>query len=146
MATDRRKLIEAHYQNVSTGNVDGEDEVFAANVVTLDPSVGRLEGLAAFKTYVTGFRTAFPDAQFVVDSWIESDTALAAEGRFTGTNTGPLVGPKGEAPPTGKRMELPYVDVFQFESDRVVRHAIYYDQMAFLGQLGLLGAAGALGG
>jgi ketosteroid isomerase-like protein len=55
----------------------------------------------------------------------------------TATHTGPLVSPNGDIPPTGKPVTLDFVDVTQFAEGRIAREHIYFDQMAFLSQLGL---------
>ncbi len=50
---------------------------------------------------------------------------------FSGTHTGRLASPAGEIPPTGKRLELKFADVFVIRDGLVVEHHIYYDQVAF---------------
>ena len=41
-------------------------------------------------------------------------------------------------PPTGKRVELPFVIIVQFEGDKVAHEHIYWDQASLLVQVGLL--------
>jgi carboxymethylenebutenolidase len=41
--------------------------------------------------------------------------------------------------PTGKRVELPFVVIVQFEGDKVAHEHIYWDQASVLVQVGLLG-------
>ena len=41
-------------------------------------------------------------------------------------------------PPTGKRVELPFVVIVQFEGDKVAHEHIYWDQASVLVQVGLL--------
>lgn len=137
---DLRKIVEKHYQNVATHNSAGEDEIFSTNVVTVAPGAGRMDGLAAFKAFEEGFHRAFPDAHMVVNSALESGNTIALEGVFVGTHTGPLVSPAGEVPATYRKLELPYGDFFEIENGRIVSHHIYYDQVTFLTQLGLMPA------
>jgi carboxymethylenebutenolidase len=40
--------------------------------------------------------------------------------------------------PTGKRVELPFVVVLQFEGDKVAHEQVYWDQASVLIQVGLL--------
>jgi carboxymethylenebutenolidase len=42
-------------------------------------------------------------------------------------------------PPTGKRVELPFVVIVQFEGDKVAHEHLYWDQASVLVQVGLLG-------
>jgi ketosteroid isomerase-like protein len=63
----------------------------------------------------------------------------AEEGLLTGTSTGPLPMPDGaEIPATGAAIELPYVAMHVVREGRFVESRYYWDQMATLGQLGLL--------
>jgi carboxymethylenebutenolidase len=41
-------------------------------------------------------------------------------------------------PPTGKRVELPFVVIVQFEDDKVAHEHLYWDQASVLVQVGLL--------
>jgi predicted ester cyclase len=115
--------------------------VFAPDVVTIDPGAGRMEGLEAFRAYGEAFLRAFPDGRLKVGRIVaETAESIVVEGTFSGTHTGPLTGPDGEIPPTGRRLELHFVDVFDARDGRICEHHVYYDQMAMLGQLGLIPA------
>ena len=41
-------------------------------------------------------------------------------------------------PPTGKRVELPFVVIVQFEGDKLAHEHLYWDQASVLVQVGLL--------
>jgi carboxymethylenebutenolidase len=43
--------------------------------------------------------------------------------------------------PTGKRVELPFVVIVQFEGDKVAHEHLYWDQASVLVQVGILGRA-----
>ena len=138
-----RTLVEQHYRNLSTGNLDAEDDLFSPDVVTVDPAAGTIRGIDSFKAYVRAFHAAFPDERHTLSSVVESGSMVAAEGTFTGTHAGPLVGPAGQVPATGRTVQLAFADVFEVEQGRITRHRLYYDQVSFLGQLGLLTASAA---
>jgi steroid delta-isomerase-like uncharacterized protein len=141
---DLKSLVEKHYDNVATADMEAEREIFAPDVVTVDPGAGTIEGLEGFLAYERGFHDAFPDGHMEVKSWVEGQGCIAVQGVFTGTQTGAMVGPGGEIPPTNRRLELPFGDFFQVSGGRITRHEIYYDQVTFLSQLGLMPApAGA---
>ena len=70
---------------------------------------------------------------------------IAVEGTFRGTFTGPLPTPQGEAPPTGNRFALDFVDVFEVRSGQFSAQRVYYDQMALMSQLGLMPEGAAAG-
>jgi predicted ester cyclase len=133
-----RRIIEKHYENVATNMLDEEDAIFSRDVVTVEPGTGKIEGLAAFKAYEEAFHRAFPDGHMVMKSAVESGNTIATQGSFVGTHTGPLIGPAGEISPTYRKLDLPFGDFFQIENGNIVSHSIYYDQVAFLMQLGLM--------
>jgi hypothetical protein len=61
------------------------------------------------------------------------------EGYFIGANTGDLRMPGGESmPATGRQIQVRDCDVVVVEDGLIREHRFYYDQMEFLGQLGLL--------
>jgi predicted ester cyclase len=132
-------LVKQHYANMSQGELERDREVMSSDVVTVDPS-GRIEGLDAFLAHERVFATAFPDARAELIRAVESGDTVMTEGVFSGTHTGPLAGPAGEVPPTGKSLRLEFADVFVVRDGLIVEHHIYYDQVAFLTQLGLMPA------
>jgi len=70
---------------------------------------------------------------------VEDDELLGEEGALSGTNTGPIPMPAGtELPATGAPIDLPYCAMHVVRDDRIVESRYYWDQMAMLGQLGLL--------
>jgi predicted ester cyclase len=85
------------------------------------------------------FFVAMPDASFETIAAHESGNTAIDEGYFVGTNTGPLHAPTGETiPPTGKSIRVRSCDAITVENGQITSHRFYFDQMDFLGQLGLL--------
>ena len=110
----------------------------------LDPDVDvvapgvEFHGVDQVAGWIQVFLTAFPDLHHDVRSVLEVDGGCAAEVRFSGTHTGPLASPQGDIPPTGKPFSFDYVHVSSLEQGRIRSDHIYFDQLGFLGQLGLL--------
>jgi predicted ester cyclase len=94
---------------------------------------------AAIANYLRQFSDAFPDIQYEHIDKHEAGNVAVDEGYITGTHTAPLPMPSGESiPPTGKRIRVRDCDVATVEGGLVTSHNFYFDQMEFLGQLGLL--------
>jgi hypothetical protein len=53
---------------------------------------------------------AVPDARAIVERVFEVGDTVIVEGRFTGTNSGPLPGPDGDLAPSGRTVDLPFAD------------------------------------
>jgi ketosteroid isomerase-like protein len=132
-----RALVEKHYAQVGNKEWDRAGEVFTPDVETTEPGAGTMRGLAATVAYGQAFLTAFPDGRLHLDSSVESGDTIMVEGRFTGTHTGPMAGPGGTIPPSGRTLELQYCDVFKVRDGRIATHRIYYDRIDFMIQLGL---------
>lgn len=97
-----------------------------------------LKGPAAATAFSTGFMAAFTEDRHLVDLLVADGDVAVVEGRWLGTNSGPLVTPAGEAPATGKAVTLPFVMVVQAAGDRAASVRISFDQLGFMAQLGLL--------
>ena len=81
---------------------------------------------------------AFPDASIRVVSTVEAGDTIVTEGVYGGTHTGPLDSPQGTVPPTGRAIDLPFVDIFRVRDGKAVVHHLYFDQLTFMAQLGLM--------
>ena len=141
-----RELVERHYRNVNEQAFDREAEVLSPDLVTVEPSAGTIRGIEPFMGYLRTFTRAFPDGRLEPKVFVEEGNRVVVEGVYTGTQTGVLSGPGGDVPPSGRRLDLPYCDVFEAEAGRIVAHHVYYDQMLFARQMGLVpDPAGASG-
>jgi steroid delta-isomerase-like uncharacterized protein len=136
--TTLSQLVQRHVAQVNSDDYSDAAEIFSADLVTEPPGAGRLVGIDSFIGYARAFHRAFPDGRIHADRYVESGDLVVVEGRFTGTNTGPLESPAGTVPATGRSMVLPFADVFRVADGRITEHRIYYDPTSMLGQLGLL--------
>jgi ketosteroid isomerase-like protein len=112
-------LIDRHYAQINRKNFSDAGELFSPDVVTEVPDAPRLTGIEPFVAYGRSFLRAFPDGRIHGERYLESADRIVVEGRFTGTNTGPLQTPAGELPPTGRAMVLPFADVFRVADGKI---------------------------
>ena len=96
-----------------------------------------LRGRDAVRAYVEPLHRALPDARHDYDLTVIGDTAFV-EGTWGGTHTGPLVTPDGEIPPTGKEVRFSFLGVVRVRGGLIYSLHVYFDQLAFLTQLGLV--------
>ncbi len=86
---------------------------------------------------------AFPDGKITNAQYTDAGDTLIAQFTAEGTNNGPF----GAFPPTGRRMSLPFCEIWQFDaSGRMILGGIYYDQFTLLTQLGHAKQAAAAAG
>ena len=65
-----------------------------------------------------------------------ADDAVFGEGLITGTHEGEWAG----ISPTGRRVEIPIVGIFEFDGDRLLCEKVYLDMATVLTQMGVLPA------
>ena len=106
---------------------------FAEGGTYSDPIAAGLSG-PALAANASRLFAAFPDLSFEILSAAQTgDHSVAAQWMMRGTNTGPLAG----SPPTGKAVALPGADFITVDGDKIRAVQGYFDQKAYLEQLGL---------
>ncbi len=115
------------------------DECYSEDAVAITPDQGELSGRESITEYFRQFLDSFTDTRFEHVAKHESGDVAIDEGYFIGIDTGALVGPGGQSvPATGKQIRVREYDVVTVEDGLIREHRFYFDQMEFLGQLGLL--------
>lgn len=114
-------------------------ELYAEDAVAYTPDEGEIRGRDNIVEYWRQMTEAVPEARFdSLHSYEVGDTAID-EGTFSGRNTGPLALPTGDSlPATGKEVRIRGVDLATVKDGRITEYRLYFDEMEFLGQLGLL--------
>lgn len=96
----------------------------------------RVQGVEQVIAVSQGWTQAFPDAKGTVGTAVASGDTVVLEITWEGTQTGPLQGPGGTIPPSGKRAIVPAVQVLQLEGGKIKEMRHYFDLMGMLQQLG----------
>lgn len=97
-------------------------------------SVAGREAVAALQQALW---TAFPDARIDLVRRVASAETVMSEEVLSGTQTGPLITPSGTLPASGRALRMPFVTVQQVRDGKIAAERIYFDQLDFLGQLGM---------
>lgn len=113
------------------------EALLTADCEFVTPS-GAMHGPAAMTAYSEAFLGAFPGARHQADRIACEGDVAVVEGVWVGTHEGTLVTPDGEVPATGRTIRLPFVMILVASGDLVASLHVYFDQLSFLGQLGLL--------
>ncbi|MGH8917731.1 MAG: ester cyclase [Actinomycetes bacterium] len=99
---------------------------------------GIAQGPAAVTAYSQPFARAFSVSRHNVDLIVATDDVVVVEGVWVGTHDGPLTTPDGDIPATGRPVSLPFTAIFQVSDDLAGSVHIYFDQLSFMAQLGLI--------
>src|SRR5262245_33337802 len=105
-------LIKRHYYNVSEDNIQRDRDIISDDIIHISATAGTVRGIEDFLAFVTAFKQAFPDLRWEIRQFVECSDTVVAEGIFIGTNTGTMVGPRGPILATGRRVELPFCDIW----------------------------------
>ena len=125
---------------ITTADSAAIAEGYAEDAVAVTPDGGELHGRDDITAYWRQMNQAVPDGTYEsVHAYEVGDTAID-EGVFHGHNTGPIQLATGETlPATQKEIRIRGVDFAKVDDEgRIVDYRLYFDEMEFLGQLGLL--------
>jgi steroid delta-isomerase-like uncharacterized protein len=128
-------------------DADAFAQCYGDDAEIVGPGGMLLRGQEGARQFFAGWMEAVPDNEVTIQTEYWTDSAVFQEAVFSGTHTGNLVSPDGQViPPTGRRVSAPFADIFVVERDRIQSDHIYFDQVEFLTQLGLMPTATASGG
>lgn len=131
------RLIDEGSTFYNQGDAAGYCSLYSQDVVLTTPE-GRFEGRAAVLPYLESQFAMFPGVQVAVERRNEQDDLYIGEFRVSGRNTGPIPLPDGgEAPATGKTLEVYGEEIAEVRDGKIVRHDMLWDRSSLVEQLGL---------
>jgi steroid delta-isomerase-like uncharacterized protein len=101
-------------------------------------SARRMQGAGEILGLWQSWKTAMPDLQGSVTNAVASGNSVALEVTWHGTHTGPLVGPAGTIPASGKAQTTYASWVLTFADSKLTESRLYFDMLSFLQQIGVL--------
>lgn len=135
---EAREVMDRFTEALTGTDLKAAMECFAEDAVAVTPD-GEVRGRESIGEYWRQMTDALPDSTYESTYTHESGDTAIDEGYFAGRNTGPLVLPSGESlEPTQKEVRVRGCDVATVENGKIVSYRLYFDQLDFLGQLGLL--------
>ena len=96
----------------------------------------RVQGADEVVQALQGWKQAMPDAKGTITSALASGNTATLEITWEGTQTGPLVGPGGTIPASGKRQVTRAAFIATIQGDQIKESHHYFDMMALLQQIG----------
>jgi steroid delta-isomerase-like uncharacterized protein len=136
--SDNKAVMLRLYEEVFTqGNIDLMDEIVADDFVEheeLPPGIP--QGKEAPRALMTMMRGAFPDFHAAVEEMLQDGNKVITRARFSGTHEGEFMG----IPPTGKRFDIPVIDIVEFRDGKAIAHWGVMDMAGMMAQLGVSGS------
>ena len=134
MSTDENKAnVRRGFEAVNQKKLAVFDELLNPDVVVHNAST-TVQGLEAYKQFLSMYITAFPDLQFTIEDIIaEGDTVVV---RYTtrGTHQGNFMG----IPPTGKQVSGTGMFIDRIVNGKGVEQWFHTDDLGLLQQLGVI--------
>lgn len=109
------------------------DSNFTKNVV-MHVSPADIVGIDSAKAYYSNYVTGFSNVKFTIKDVFGMDNKLVKHWNFKGTHTGVFFGIK----PTGKEVDIDGVTLVRMEKGKIAEERDFFDNLAFMQQLGLI--------
>jgi steroid delta-isomerase-like uncharacterized protein len=98
-------------------------------------AVGVLRGHDELRDYLRSMFAGMPDARTTITRLVAGESSCAVEFRIEATLEGaPFMGIE----PSGKRVEIRGMDLFELEDGKLVSNTSYFDSMSIARQIGML--------
>jgi len=135
---DLKKVADKVVKAYTSGDPVAIANLYAEDAVVIVPGEV-IRGREAIQEHMEGGLRAFPDWKIEFLTILPSGNHIAFEMLMRGTNTGPMMTPEGEIPPTGKKVEFKAVWIGRISPDGLIEEdRTYYDTSDLMRQLGLL--------
>jgi steroid delta-isomerase-like uncharacterized protein len=133
-----KEAANRHVQAFNQKNLEEFVSNESPDVEFVIPGGITLRGRDQVSEYMQIFWSAFPDMNVSENYQVISGDTAVTESTYRGTHTGTLRTPNGDIPATGKRVQGRQVTVQRVKDGQVWSEHLYFDQMEFLGALGLI--------
>ena len=141
-----REFAERYIEAWNSHDAEQIVPLVTGDIVWLDPALPEpARGVAEVKEFMRTSWAAFPDLRFTPGPMCldPHEDSMTWAWRMEGTHSGPLE-PPGFAP-TGRRIDIDGIDVWDFEEGRLDRYRAYYDMALVARQLGMMPTPGSRG-
>ena len=142
MEQDARRVVDQAYEAWNSGDLDGLKRLYAVDAEVVTPAA-RVRGQEQIGALWGAMISAFPKGRLTELLRLECGEYVVSENNLSGPHTAPLVTPQGEIPATGRDVSVDGVSVFKIENGEIKSEHLYFDQVTFLTQLGLIPAQSA---
>lgn len=127
---------ERHVSAFNRHDLEAHSANETADIQWTQPGVS-IEGQEAVASLQQALWTALPDARIELVARVANADTVMSEEVLVGTQTGPFVTPAGTLPASGRAIRMPFVTVQQVRDGKIAAERVYFDQLDFLGQLGI---------
>ncbi|HVO74484.1 MAG TPA: ester cyclase [Ignavibacteriaceae bacterium] len=131
-------LARSMYDNFNARKFEEASENVSENVIIHNvPLNVQLHGKEGFLQFMNFWAAAFPDSKVEITSQTASGDRVITEFHGRGTHNGVLETPMGKFGPTGKKIDIPFCEIFTIKNGKVENSHLYFDVATIMNQLEL---------
>ena len=131
-------VVRRFFERFGANDLAGAFACFAPECVTVGLT-GPLDN-AAHHAAAVSLKKALPDGHMDLVRILEAGDEVYVTGRFRGTHTGRLETPFGPVAPSGRELDLLFVDYYRVVDGKIVECEVVRDRLGMLIQLGAVPA------
>ena len=137
--TNLAEIAKNSVEAFNTRDWDRWSSLHVPNTVYDEVATGRrLTGHAEITEAMKGWASAFSDARGTVTSTLVQGDTVVLEVTWSGTHDGPLHGPTGLIPPSGRSTNTRAVQLLKISEGLIVENRQYFDMLEMLIQIGAI--------
>lgn len=133
MSVERKNVQTLIDQVWNSGNLAAIEQFYAPTIVRRQPPFPPVEGLAAYRDFLTTTFTTFADLHMTAVEMVVEDNTVVLHGTWRAQQIGPLAW--ANLPATGKAFAVPYCTVLHLQEDKVAEEFVYVDHLGMVQQL-----------
>ena len=134
---DNKALTRRAYEALNQRNWAAFAELVTPDFVLHNASL-TIQGLEAYKQFLSMYYAAFPDASVTIEDLIAEGDTVVVRQTFRGTHAGDLMG----IAPTGKQISGTGVQITRIANGKAVEQWFNGDDLGLLQQLGVVPSMG----
>jgi steroid delta-isomerase-like uncharacterized protein len=135
---DNKEIVRRYFAAGDRNDFDAWDELCSPGMVLDTGFMEPIRGLEAIKQLTAGMHSALSDLSLTVHDLVAEGDRVAVRWTTAGTQTGPLGGPGGMIPPTGKRLEMHGMSLMRVTDGKIVEELTQADLLGVMQQLGVI--------
>lgn len=135
-AAKSRRIVDRYIRALNSQDWEALKSTLAEDLVrhSVATSGPRIESRSAFIRFLRENAAAFPDLNHEIKMIVAEEDLVASYLVMSGTQKGPM----GPIEPSGRFVDIPFLAFFRIEHERIAEMWVEWDNVAFLGQLGLI--------
>lgn len=135
----QEQLVRSLYEAINTHNLQKFVSMFTDDGQFTDISSGKVyRGKDEIRGMMAGWLKAFPDVKINVSNILGSGDVYSVEFSVNGTHMGPLGEGENEIPASGKKINVPSVDVIHLKKEKIQSLNCYLAATIMMEQIGAM--------